>query len=275
MDAPLKSLRALSGGISTGYLEAGAGNPVILLHGMGSGARFWQPVMAGMAVRFRVIAPDLAGFGGSSEPPRDNIWPSYPSWLLSFMDRLGIAKACIVGHSMGGAIALRFSLDFPERVSRLVLVDSIGLGAVPLTYLSAIMFTLPSNPVSRAFLRRVLALGPLKTALPNAVKKTRGASYDRKPVKRLLRASGWRGLPRVPFKELENVRHPTLLLWGEHDAVLPLWIAKRACALIPGASLRTIDAGHAPPLERPEDFCSKLMDFLAAGTDAESDREKE
>ncbi len=262
MNVAAEMKTVLSGGISTSYLEAGTGEPVILLHGMGTSAKFWQLSIGTLSARFRVIAPDLAGFGGSAAPPRDGTWPSYPSWLLSFMDGLGIAKANLVGHSLGGAIALRFALDHPLRVSRLVLVDSIGLGSGPMAILSAILFTLPSNPVSRAVLRRVLTFGSQKIPLPQASKKGRQPTFNRGPILRLLAASGWRGLPRIPNEELRLIRQPTLLIWGERDAVLPVSIASRALSLIPGASLRTVEAGHAPPIEHPEAFTSELLEFL-------------
>jgi pimeloyl-ACP methyl ester carboxylesterase len=263
MNVAAEMKTALSGSISTGYLDAGAGETVILLHGMGTSAKFWQPVISTLASRFRVIAPDLAGFAGSAAPPRDGTWPSYSSWLSSFMDVLGITEAHLVGHSLGGAIALRFALDHPSRVSRLVLVDSIGLGSGPMAILSAILFTLPSNPVSRAVLRRVLTFGAQKISLPPAAKKSRQPAFDRRPILRLLAASGWRGLPRIPNEELELIRQPTLLIWGERDSVLPVSIALRARSLIPGASIVTIEAGHAPPIDCPETFASELMEFLA------------
>ncbi len=262
MNAAVEMKTVLSGGISTSYLEAGKGEPVILLHGMGTNAKFWQLAMGEIAARFRVIAPDLAGFGGSAAPPLDGTWPSYTSWLLSLMDGLRIAKANLVGHSLGGAIAMRFALDHPSRVSRLVLVDSIGLGSGPMAILSAILFTLPSNPVSRAVLKRVLTLGPQKISLPPAAKKGRRPTFDRGSILKLLAASGWHGLPRIPNKELGLIRQPTLLIWGEHDSVIPVSIALRARSLIPGASLRTVGAGHAPPIEQPEAFTSELLEFL-------------
>jgi pimeloyl-ACP methyl ester carboxylesterase len=245
----------------TSYLVAGHGKPVILLHGMGAASGFWRQVMAGLAHDRLVIAPDILGFGRTMPDSPANP-PDFISWLTGFLDALGIPSASIVGHSLGAAIAVRFTLENPGRVEKLILVGAIGFGVSALGVLAAGLFMVPSNPVTRPILRRILSSRP--GLIPSAPRtKKRKASFDRGLAMRIMRASGWNGLPTFPPDSLGRISQPTLLLWGEKDRIVPVSIARRMRDRLPQAVLQTVSSsGHMPFLENPVEFEEKLSRFL-------------
>ena len=248
-------------GATTSYLVAGSGKPVVLLHGMGAASGFWHQVITGLAGGRLVFAPDILGFG-RSVPDSPNRPMDFLSWLAGFLDAVGVERAALVGHSLGGAIAVRLTLENPDRVEKLVLVGAIGFGASPLGVLAAGLFMVPSNPVTRPILRRILSVRP--DLIPRSPRsKKRKPSFDRGLAMRIMRASGWNGLPRFPSDTLSRISKPTLLLWGEKDLVVPVSIARRMRDDLPHVELQTVsDAGHMPFMENPTEFCVKLSRFL-------------
>jgi pimeloyl-ACP methyl ester carboxylesterase len=116
------------GGLPTRYLEAGTGEPLVLLHALGESTSDWRWVLPALARTHRVYAPDLPGFGGSSKPAADYSPAFFERFAAGFLDALGLRRAAVVGNSLGGLVALRLALSEPARVGALVLVDSAGLG---------------------------------------------------------------------------------------------------------------------------------------------------
>lgn len=115
--------------VKTSYLSAGGGDAVIFLHGAGAGAVTWYPSIGTISKSFHVIAPDIVGYGESDKPIASYDRPYFSKWLNDFLIAMNIPKAYIVGLSQGGAIALQFTIDYPQKVDKLVLVDAAGLGA--------------------------------------------------------------------------------------------------------------------------------------------------
>src|SRR6476646_4303790 len=110
------------------YRQLGSGPAIVLIHGITSSSRTWRAVLGGLAERHTVIAPDLLGHGDSGKPRGDDALGAYASAVRDLMAVLGVPRATIVGHSLGGGIAMQFAYQFPERLERLVLVSSGGLG---------------------------------------------------------------------------------------------------------------------------------------------------
>src|SRR6201995_3456192 len=110
------------------FHRMGEGPPVVLIHGITSSSRTWRSVMQGLAARHTVVAPDLLGHGRSGKPRGDYSLGAYASGVRDLLSVLGIARATVVGHSLGGGIAMQFAYQFPDRLERLVLVSSGGLG---------------------------------------------------------------------------------------------------------------------------------------------------
>jgi pimeloyl-ACP methyl ester carboxylesterase len=272
-------------GIRTRYWLAGeSGSPVILIHGLGASAEIWSANIGALASRHLVYVPDLPGFGLTDKPARMDYAPeAYSRFIRDYMTALGIGRATLVGHSLGGGVALRVVLDDPGRVEMLVLVSSAGLGrdvSLPLRIASLPFFDRiffkPPLPVFTRFLHRLVFDPDVITAdfarlyyemffQPGAVRAFTG----------ILRAiSTFRGarpgvLERIG-KGLGTILVPTLILWGRQDRILPASQALDAAGKIPGARLHIFErCGHMPNVEYPEEFNRLLLEFLEGARRAE------
>ena len=257
-------------GVRIHYVEAGRGEPVLLIHGLNASTFGFRYTIPELAQHYRVVALDLKGFGYSERPADGDFSLTAQTTLVrQAMERLEIGRAAVVGHSMGGAVAMRLAARFPERVARLVLVDSatdrelrrgLRLGRLlrPLLPIAA-LFTLHRRSFRRLALR--LAVHDPAHVTPEVVE----GSFRPRRVKGHLRALGaWlvdrgRDEPLAPAR----IPQPTLILWGEHDRWLPPSRGEALARLIPNAKLVLVpSAGHLPLEEQP-DFCNRaLLAFL-------------
>ncbi len=254
---------------------------VVLLHGAGvdCAALSWIEVAPRLARRFRVLAPDLPGHGGTPELPEPTTG-AYGAWLRAWLDEVGLGRANFVGLSLGGALALAYALDHPERVERLVLVASYGLAPrVPCHALlrwlvrSRFLGLLASRGLRRGIalqlgLRMLVgearAVGPeLLADVQSAVQRTRPDLFWR-----WLRTELEPGRVRTCFLDrLGELRCPVLLVHGDRDRLVPLRWAREAARRIPDAELVVLrGCGHWPPRERPEAVGALLEAFLAGRT---------
>jgi pimeloyl-ACP methyl ester carboxylesterase len=266
------------GEINTRFWAVGeTGSNVLLLHGIADSADTWTPTIGALAESHRVLAFDQIGHGLSDKPPVVYS-PSYiGQFVADFMDTQGVAGANVVGHSMGGAVALQFALQFPGRVQKLVLVSSAGLGRelthllrLPTLPLIGEWLTRPNRKGTAQFLRACVVDPALVTedlvefayeraALPGAQ-----ASF----LSILRYGCSLRGVRRHIIRplvdELPTIAAPTLVVWGQQDRILPVEHAYVAQAGIPNARLHIFDpCGHIPQMERTEEFNALLLDFLS------------
>jgi pimeloyl-ACP methyl ester carboxylesterase len=265
--APVTERRLDLAGVSTALLEAGDGPPVVLLHGQGGWAGMWLPVVSDLVRTHRVVAPDLPGLGASTVPGGPPDGARVLAWLGALVERTCPEPPAIVGASLGGAIAARFAIAHPDRLSRLVLVDTGGLArfrpALGVLFALARFLARPSERTQRAFLRQV-AVDPARAqALMGADARAYGLELARAPSVRaanrhLLRELGTRP---IPAEQLAGIAVPTALIWGRQDRVMRLGIAEAASARY-GWPLHVVeDAGHFA-VERPEAFRSALRAAL-------------
>lgn len=263
------------GGLDTSFLTAGAGPPLVLLHGASAaGALGWYPIIGALAKRFYVIAPDCPGYGESAKPAAPYDTPFFLEWLDGFLDALDVGAVMLAGLSQGGAISLKFALRRPERVERLVLVDAAGLtNRLPLGFVLGIVWAalLPSERAARWVMRYVVS-DPEQIDESVVDLLTYGGLVAQAPGGRRVL---WRGRGRVtrkvPASQLRRIRQPTLLLWGEDDRIFPVSIAQSAAKTIPDASLYVVPkAGHAPMFEQPQALLAGLLSFLAKTADVTS-----
>ncbi|HUH65321.1 MAG TPA: alpha/beta fold hydrolase [Syntrophales bacterium] len=265
------------GNINTRYWEEGHGGPaVVLIHGLGASADIWMHNISALAESHRVYAPDLVGFG-RTEKPDVTYSPSYiAAFLDDFMTALGIEYPILIGLSLGGGVALQYTLQFPGRVDRLVLVDSAGLGrelplpmrlaTIPL--LGELMLT-PSRS-GMAFVLRQLVYDPsvITDGLIDLYCELNFSERASKTVLFVLRACATVGGARSEvidpiLKNLGNITIPTLVIWGREDHLFPLGHACSAVEKIPDSHLYIFDrCGHMPNLERPKEFNSLVLKFL-------------
>jgi triacylglycerol lipase len=249
------------------YRESGSSGPVvILLHGLGADSGQWlftMPALAG----YHVYAPDHLGFGKSDKPVLNYRVQTLVDMLDGFCRERGIQKATLVGNSMGGWVALAFALQHPDKVDKLVLVDSSGYSNArwggPAPTREALVNL---NPATISGLRNLLALNFANQQLVNDVTvqaafARRLAAGDGQAIGALTE-SVLRGEDFVDGK-LGALKAPTLIVWGREDGLLPLAVAEAFAHDISGSRLAVLDrCGHLPPVECPVPFAVALLPFL-------------
>ncbi|HSM15184.1 MAG TPA: alpha/beta fold hydrolase [Thermoanaerobaculia bacterium] len=260
-------------GRRTHYLERGTGEPVVLIHGFNLDASTWIANLDALAARFRVIAPDLWGQGYSTRGPLEWGYPLFCEQILALLDALGIERASLVGHSMGGGTAARFARRHPERVAKLVLVGAAGIPEpLPLRAklfrlpgIARFLFWLPTDVVRRRNLRDYWVHDP--AVLTDEIYQS--FSWPQKIVGSsdvlisILRRDFLNTL-REDYEALGAHRLPTLIVWGRQDAAVPLRSGETIHRLLPGSRLEVLDgAGHLPNLDRAEAFNELVAGFLA------------
>lgn len=256
------------GSLRVHFREAGSGDPVLLIHGWPVDSRLWSRQIERLGERHRVLALDLPGYG-ESDPPGEVSFDVLVGTVAGFLDAVGIERAAVVGHDVGGAIALLAAIRHPERVSRLVVMDTTPYPELPLLIrllvLAGRIPGLGALLVSRLGFRLLFRLG---TAGPGI---DAGALADRfRPADRARRVALVDAIRRFDRRELEEVEAglglitcPTLVLWAAADPTGPLLLAHRLAAGIPGSTLVKVpDCGHFLPLNRPTEVGDLLAAFL-------------
>lgn len=253
-------------GVRVHYVEAGLGPPVVLVHGWNGSTFGFRYTIPELARRYRVIAPDLIGFGYSERPANgDYTVTAQVELLRGLMDQLGIEQAAVAGHSMGGAIAMSFALRYPERVSRLILIDAASVKEMR----SAIRlgrFIAPLLPIfAAAMTRRALFDRGFRVAVHDPAILTPAfldGHFRSFRMKGHLRGLAQQIAQRGREERIDPSRltMPVMILWGEHDRVIPFERGEGLASEIPGARLEPIrSAGHLPLEEQPA-VCNRLLE---------------
>ena len=224
--------------------DVGSGPPVVLLHGLAGSARWWRHNLPALQQGHRVVAIDLPGFGTTPRGHRLDLH-TIAAQLATAMDGLGIERAHVVGHSMGGLIACSLAADHADRVDRLVLVDAalLSLGRTASQFV----------------------FGPFRTlskTAPSLLPILLQDGFSAGPI-RLTQAAIqlWRADLRT---KLPLIGAPTLVVWGDHDGICPPAIGRAIVDLVPDARLAIIaGAGHNPMWEQPARFDEEVLAFLA------------
>jgi len=263
-------------GVRVHYQEAGDRNaPVlVLIHGFASSTLVWSKVFLRLAAAgFRVIAVDMLGFGYSGKPRSGEYTiPGQAGILIGLLDRLNIKRATLVGSSYGGAVAATCALDYPHRVTKLVLIGTVNNNQ-PLNYKLMRVFSSPVfgdvvSPLligSRRLLRRRMKRvydrheWMLDERRVDARHLPLRAAGTQRAIIRTVR--GW-DAERIS-REAHLIKQPTLLLWGENDCEIPLADGERLHEQIPGSRLIVfLNCGHIPHEEYPEEFTGVVADFV-------------
>lgn len=259
-------------GVRIHYVQAGQGEPVVLVHGLNSSTYSFRYIIPELAQRYRVVALDLKGFGHSERPAKSDYSLSAQADVVAgVMKQLNIEQAMVIGHSMGGAVSMRVAVRHPERVKRLVLVDSASdrefrRGLRLASFLRPLLFlAMPFTIQSRRYRRLALLAQVHDPALitPEFVE----AHFRSSRMKGHQRALGALMVDRRRDDALEPeaIMAPTLILWGEHDRFLPPEAGEELARRIPNARLELVpSAGHLP-LEEQADYCNRaLLAFLGS-----------
>jgi pimeloyl-ACP methyl ester carboxylesterase len=267
------------------FRMAGEGPVLVLVHGITGSSAHWAPVMPLLAERFTVIAPDLLGHGESAKPRGDYSLGAYATGIRDLLIALDYPTATVVGHSLGGGVAMQFAYQFPERSDRLVLVSSGGLGEEVHLLLRAA--ALPGSELVLPLLaaRRVRGLVSAMAGLLDRLQLHPGhdlaeiaagigslaESDARQAFLHTLRAVIDPTGQRVSATDRLHLAEamPSLIMWGERDPIIPVAHALSAHEAMPGSRLELLEgAGHFPQLDDPIRVARLLTDFMESTTPA-------
>ena len=261
------------------FVKVGSGPVLLLLHGMGCDHTTWSPVIDELARRHTVIAPDLLGHGSSDKPRADYSVGGYANAMRDLLTVLGINRVTVVGHSLGGGVAMQFAYQFPERTERLVLVAPGGLGpevsplvrAVTTPGFHQVMgaLTLPGvRHVGVVGMRMLAASGLPRTRDLGEVATIYDSLHDpatRHALRHVVRAVvDWQGqIVTMADRAYLTSALPMAVVWGRDDAVIPVAHAELVAGLAPEARVEVLDdAGHFPHKDHPVRFARILADFV-------------
>ncbi len=270
------------------YRTAGEGPVLLLIHGITGTSEQWNDVFPMLAEHYTVVAPDLLGHGHSAKPRGDYSLGAYAVSIRDLLIALGHNRATVVGHSLGGGIALQFAYEYPVFAERLVVCSSGGLGREVHVLLRAA--TLPGSELVLPLIasRRVLSAGIFVgkllqglglSAAPDLAEMARGyASLNdagaRQAFIHTMRAVLDPMGQRVSATDrlYLSAMLPSLILWGRRDPLIPCEHAEAAHKLMPSSSLEIFEkSGHFPHIDQPLRFARALIDFIEDTEPAEYD----
>ena len=271
-------------GVPINYVDVGSGaeDPVVLVHGLGGQWQNWLENIPRLAQERRVVALDLPGHGLTPKPESEDITISgYGRCVDAFCEKLGLPEVDLVGNSMGGFVAAEVAIQFPQRVSRLVLVSAAGITSAdtlqaPILTFGRVATALATNSAAR---HRRLASRPITRHLALALV----ARHPRLLKADLAYEGFFKGAGKGGFDDalracleydfrdrLPDVKVPTLIVWGEKDSIIPVRDADEFERLIDDSRKVVMkDTGHIPMAERPQAFNDVLVEFLAETGPAE------
>jgi pimeloyl-ACP methyl ester carboxylesterase len=275
MPAPRTHRDVKANGVRLRVAESGEGPPVVLLHGLFVDHRTWDAVIDELAPEFRVVAPDFPGFGDSEKPPVSRFpyhVDAFTGVVADLYAGLDLGRAAVIGHGLGGAVAMTLAARHPELVSRLVLVDSLSYEApvdlrrriALLPVVGGFVFKqLWSRATFRAFFKEAVLSGRQTLSLEKIDRyyDTFNEPASRGSALATLRATAD---TRPVVAMTVRVGVPTLVVWGRSDRIFPAGIGQRLARQIRGAGFELMDAGHAPHEERPREFSAIVSRFLKA-----------
>jgi pimeloyl-ACP methyl ester carboxylesterase len=272
------------------YVQAGSGPVLLLIHGIAGNFENWREVIEPLARRHTVVAPDLPGHGGSAPGAGDYSLGALASGLRDLLAALGHERATLVGHSLGGGIAMQFSYQFPEITERLVLVSSGGLGpevsailraaALPGAALFISATAALGSTVGTKVARGLALVGLRPTTDVAEVARGYVSLVDRErrtaflaTLRGVIGTGGQRVHAGDRLYLTEGI--PVLIIWGARDTIIPVQHGKEAHEAMPGSRLEVFEqVGHLPQLEAPGRFIAVLEQFIAETEPSRFDSEQ-
>jgi len=247
--------------LDVNYFTGGQGDPLVIIHGGGDGARAWKKNMAELSENYTVYVPDLPGFGRSQAMSDSFDISEFTSFVEDFSHNLGLKRFHLVGHSVGGGIALHYAVKFPHKIAKLVLVNSMSLGkeiALWVSVLSSCVFCRSLAVAAAAILEGVkwlvnLVYAPLKFMNP----------FPRAKINLGAGMAMLQEQAEVLVNQFSQLMIPTLLVWGANDSIVPVSNAYAAARLIPNCQLHVFkDCGHSVYKQKVKEFSHLLTTFL-------------
>ncbi|MCZ4605067.1 alpha/beta hydrolase [Streptomyces sp. Lzd4kr] len=277
-------------GYRRAFRMVGEGPVLVLIHGIGDSSDTWAELIPDLARTHTVIAPDLLGHGASDKPRADYSVAAYANGVRDLLTTLGIESATLVGHSLGGGVAMQFAYQFPERTERLILVSAGGVGrevnpvlrlvSLPGAHLMLSALRLPGMRLQVGQAVRLMRfldtdLGQDAPELLTLVDALPDETSRNAFIRTLRAVVDWRGqvvtmLDRCYLTE----GMPTMLLWGDRDSVVPVRHAYGAHEAMPGSRLEIFEgAGHFPFHTDPDRFVALVEEFTGSTAAADWSRE--
>jgi pimeloyl-ACP methyl ester carboxylesterase len=265
-------------GVPTYVVDAGEGPPVLLVHGYGDTADGWRRVVPRLLKDHRVVALDMPPFGRSASPRKGKLLDFYSEFFPSFLEELDLDRTTVIGHSLGGAVALRLAIENPDRVERLGLVAPAGLGNAPPWWWHALTarvlwqgaLAIPSpftTPIVRQGLKGFLALRLVadRKRFGSEINHLVDMHGSRSDLSKLL-AAGHACIDSYTGQLLEQsieLEIPLWMLWGRRDGLVPSVHARAFARAHPDAKVHVLDdCGHYPHIELPQRFNTLLRRWL-------------
>jgi len=253
------------------YADEGSGPPVLLVHGIPTSSRLWRNVIPRLAARHRVIAPDMLNYGKSDKPLRANVSIAAQSDLMiAVMDALGIPRAHVLAHDIGGGVAQIMAVEHPERVAKLALANAVCFDSWPIPEFAPLQEEGAEQQISLDDFVKLM-----RDFLPNGVHDQ--SRVGREVYETMLEPWASEDGKRALFRnfrrlnpeytqaiaaELETLDNETLILWGRHDPFQKPRFAERLAATIPNARLHWVEAAHWIMEEQPDEVAGVLADFV-------------
>lgn len=267
-------------GDQVAYLDEGQGEVILLLHGMAGSSQTWRSVIRPLSRHYRVVAPDLLGHGHSAKPRSDYSLGAFAVSLRDLLDEIGVARATVVGHSLGGGVAMQFVYQHPDYAERLILIGSGGLGpdvGWTLRLLSApgaelIMPIIAPPPVLsvgekvRSFFTKMGVESPRGAEIWNAYSSFSDPETRQAFLRTLRSVVDYRGQAVSALNRLHvKADLPTMAIWGDEDAIIPVQHAYAVQQTRPDVRLEVLSGvGHFPQVERPMEVVDLIEDFIAS-----------
>ena len=259
------------------YLDVGQGKPVILIHGFGGSMWQWEHQQQPLSAEFRLITPDLIGSGLSTKPEIEYRPEQMLDYFIGFMDALRIRQAALVGNSMGAGLAIGMAMTYPDRVSQLILIDGLPanvrerltspsikrtLDTAAPSWLASFGNWLFGGVMIESVLKEIVHDPALLT--PAVIERSNRNRQRPGVIPPLMTVRHTLPLWESGFaKRIGEIRHPTLILWGEEDRVFPLPVGEDLHRTIKGSALvRIPNAGHIPQWEQPDLANRAMIEFL-------------
>jgi pimeloyl-ACP methyl ester carboxylesterase len=260
--------------------DEGHGETLLLIHGMAGSSQTWREILPRLAKRYRVIAPDLLGHGESAKPRTDYSLGAFAVGLRDLLDELGVSSATVVGHSLGGGIAMQFIYQHPDYCRRLILISSGGLGqavGMILRLLSApgaelVMpviapgFVVQAGDSVKSWLSSMGLRSPRGAEIWNAYSSFSDAGTRQSFLRTLRSVVDYRGQSVSALNRLQlRADLPTLAIWGEDDTIIPVEHAYAALKARPDCRLEVLpNVGHFAHVEAPTAVIDLIDDFIAS-----------
>jgi pimeloyl-ACP methyl ester carboxylesterase len=252
--------KILINGIKVNYKISGEGKPLVILHGWGGSSDSWLKIIKELEKDFKIICPDLPGFGKSETPKIPWNLKDYVKWVKEFTGNLNLEKFFLIGHSFGGRIAIKFSIAFPEKVQKLILCNSAGIKQnknlkEKIIFLLALLGNAILSP--KIFQRFKDKARNLFYRFLRNLDYAKANETMKETMKKIIQEDL---LPDLSFL---NVK--TLIVWGERDNVLPLDHAFIFKSKIPDSEIKIFpEVFHSPHLENPEKLIQAIIQFFKA-----------